>query len=140
MELSKTVGFNYPENSGEQPFKEMPKNTYELPIEQAVYVPSKDKFGHKLPSKLVKREVEDTKQKLTDWFGGESAVKVAGRYKKENGEIIKEPVVKVTSFATKEDYAKYNIALEKWLSNKPKEMNQDSIGYEFEGKMYYLKE
>jgi len=61
-----------------------------------------------------------------------------GYYLSEDKVVIKEPVAKVTSFAEQDAFFEKRKELLKWIKEKQVEWGQDSIGFEFEGDMYYF--
>jgi len=120
------------------PFKKMPKGTYHLPLEQAVYIPSKDRDNKPLPKAKVRKAINDTRKKLSNWFGGYTSTKTTGGYVSVKKKLIKEKVVKVTSFSTRKDFNKNQNKLKKWLMRLKKNLNQESIGYEYETDLFYF--
>jgi hypothetical protein len=115
------------------------KKTFHLKVEQAVLVPS-TKSGDKPVSKAVmQKRVANVRKYLSKKFGGYTSVKgVGGYYSDDKKKIIKEKVVKVTSFATPQSFKKNKDALLVKLSQLSKKWGQESMGYEHEGDLYYV--
>lgn len=116
------------------------KPIYTLPIENAIYVPSTKDKHTKITKKEFNKRIKETQDFLRDLYGGFTSVQTFGGYTDE-GEKIEEKGVKVVSFALKKDMKNKlkNQELKKFLGNKQEEWSQDSIGYENQGKLYYLK-
>lgn len=119
-----------------KPFHPMPK-AFHLPIETAVYVPS-TKRNKAISHSQYKGRVTETRRKLSNMLGGYTSVQAIGGYTDNKGQVIKEPVTKVTAFATKDAYHKNRQDYAKWLLKKKKNWKQESIGYEHEGDLYYF--
>jgi hypothetical protein len=109
-----------------------------LPIEQAIYVPSTKDGNTPIPKAELDARVQEAKAFLSDLFGGYTSVESVGGYHSPTKGLVEEPVVKVTSFATKESYDANRAALQAWLSAKAKMWGQESIGYEVEGDLMYM--
>ena len=121
------------------PFSKMPKGTKKLPVSSAIYIPNKDKFGRKISDAEFQKRIKEVENKLLELFGGHSTDELdRGEYISKTKRVIREKVSKVSNFSNIKIYKKHRDNLEKWLMKKKKEWNQDSIGYEFEGDMYYL--
>jgi hypothetical protein len=121
-----------------KPFKSMPKGTFHLQIEQAIYVPSKDKNSKKFSQQKIKKMIRETKKKLSVLFGGYTSVGATGGFVSQKGMLIQERVVKVTSFSTRGQFQKNRLKLKKWIIQKKKQWKQEAIGYEFEGDLFYI--
>jgi len=109
-----------------------------LPIEQVVYVPSTNKQQKAISQQETARRVAEVKRFLSQKFGGYTSEKVEGGYKMGK-HLVKEKIVKVTSFATKQAFNKNKSKLVKQLRIWGKKWKQDSIGYEHEGDLFYIK-
>jgi hypothetical protein len=105
----------------------------DLSVEMAVYVPSTTDADVPLPTDEVNRRVAETQTFLASLFGGHTTVAGKGGYVSDVKGLIAETVVKVTAFASEEDWAKHRPSVEKWLSDKAKEWGQETIGFELEG-------
>ena len=116
-------------------------NVY-LPMEQTVYIPSTDKTQRPITESEMQKRVNAVDRFLSKKYGGFSSIKVQGGYVMtegaEKGKLVKEKVIKVTAFATKEAFEKHKrdlfVQLEKWRSK----WGQESLGYEIEGDLTYL--
>lgn len=115
------------------------RDAYHLPIETAVYVPSTTKGQKRVSPKVMQRRVEEVRKNLSRKYGGYTSVSAVGGYVMKSGRLVKEPVVKVTAFAKKKDFTKYKPAMRKQLRKWNKKWNQESMGYEYEGDLYYVK-
>jgi len=105
-----------------------------LPIQLSINVPSTD-YDKKISVKENEKRIEETKIMLSEIFGGDTAVKGKGDYTSD-GKLISEDVVIVESSMTKEDYLKNKSKLERFIKEKQKSWNQETIGYKFEGDFF----
>lgn len=130
-----TKSFTYAPN----PFSKMPKGAKKLPVASAIYVPNTDKSGKRIAETEFRKRIKETEKKLLELFGGHSTDEIDhGEYLTKKKKVISEKVSKVSCFSNLKEYNKHRKELENWLMKKKREWNQDSIGYEFEGDMYYL--
>lgn len=108
-------------------------------IEQSVLVPS-TKFGDRPVSpKEMGSRVHEVRKFLSQKFGGYTSVAgIGGYYSEQRNKLIKERVVKITGFATKKAFKKYEPEVLKQLGKWSKVWGQESMGYEFEGDLYYI--
>ena len=68
-----------------------------------MYVPQ-TQFDKILPKKVLVQRTDETRKKLSALFGGYTDVKSTGGFTLKNGELVQEPINKVTSFSTNKDY------------------------------------
>lgn len=113
-------------------------NSFELPLQMAVYVPStKDKNATISDSEMSER-VKEVESYLAKKFGGFNSVEVDGGYQSTDKGVIQEDVVRVVAFASKEEFdAKFKELvgqIKKWCQ----EWSQESMGLEFENDMFYI--
>lgn len=128
-------GYTYAPN----PFKKMPSNVRKLPVASSVYIPNTDLNGKKISSKQFKERIKEVEGKLLKLFGGHTTDELEhGEFLTKNKKIISEKVSRVSCFSDIKTYRKYQDELERWLLKKKKEWNQETIGYEFEGDLYYI--
>ena len=120
-----------------KPFKPMP-DSFHLPIETAVYVPSTKEKDKPISKKEYAKRVTQTRKKLSNMLGGYTSVKAVGGFTDEKGKVIEEPITKVTAFATKDAYNKNRKEYASFLKKKKKDWKQESIGMEYEGDLYYF--
>ncbi len=71
-------------------------------------------------------------------FGGFSTVEVSGGYTLIDGKIVKEKVAKIIVFTTSDTLGKHQAQLKNWLLKKGDQWNQESMGLEVEGDLYYI--
>ena len=109
-----------------------------LPVEQAIYVPSTDEGNRPISKTELDSRVHETKEHLSNLFGGYTTTEAIGGYHSPTKGLVEEPVVKVTSFTTKENYDANRFILQEWLSLRAKLWGQESIGYEVEGDLMYM--
>lgn len=111
---------------------------YHLPIETAIYVPSTTKGQKKITKLEFQKRINRVKNYLFKLYGGFSAVKIEGAYEISKDNWIKEDVVKVTAFSTKDDFEDNKAHIIKFLKQIGSEWHQHSMGYEFEGDLHYI--
>jgi len=117
--------------------KRLGKN-FELPIEMAVYVPSTESANRTISKREFQARVDEVQEFVAKTFGGFSASEVEGGYVSDEKGLIQEDVVKVTAFSQIQDFEnKFDILVEKirfWADK----WGQESIGFEFEGDLFYI--
>ena len=124
-----------------EPFgKELRKGDH-LPIETAIIVPATEHRTRISDDEFEKR-IFETKKFLADTFGGYSAIQETGGWfeatKKGKKILIKEPVVKVVSFAKPKDYLSHRRKLHNYLKKKKKDWKQMAMSYEQEGDLFFI--
>lgn len=118
--------------------KRLEKN-FELPIEMVVYVPSTEKANQTIGKRDFSKRVDEVQEFLAKTFGGFSANNVEGGYVSDEKGLIQEDVVKVTAFAQVQDFEKKFDELINKIKYWAGEWGQESIGFEFEGDLYYIE-
>jgi hypothetical protein len=128
--------FSYAPN----PFKKMPKGVKKLAVVNAVLVVNRDKNGKKISNKEFLKRVKETGDIFLSLFGGYTNDEInEGRFRsKINNKTMKEKVARIVCYSNPKDFKKNRAKLEKWLLDKKKEWNQETIAYEFEGDLYYI--
>ena len=115
-----------------------PQKVVRIPVEQEVIVPKTK--GIKSQKRISKQEmdsrVNSVRKYLSENYGGYTSVKATGGYVLKSGKVVKEPVVEVTSFASKSDYKKHKSQTNKQLFGWGKSWKQESVGYVKEGDLY----
>ena len=124
-----------------EPFHKKISKADHLPIETAIVVPATEHHTRISDDEFEKRILE-TKKFLSDTFGGYSAIQETGGWfeKTKNGKkiLIKEPVVKVVSFAKPKDYLAHRRKLYNYLKKKKKDWKQKAMSYEQEGDLFFI--
>jgi len=115
------------------------KNAFHLPVETAVYVPSTTKGNKKVSKTILNKRVRNVRIYLSDKYGGYTSSKGVGGYVMKDGRLVKEGVVRVSSFATEKDFKKNVPVVRQKLKTWGKKWKQEAVGYEHEGDMYYIK-
>jgi hypothetical protein len=114
------------------------KATFELPLELVVYVPSTTTADKKISDEEFESRIDYVETYLSDLFGGYSATEVEGGYVSDEKGLIQEDVMKVTAFGQVDNFEdKFNQLLHQvkiWCE----EWGQESIGFEFEGDLFYI--
>ena len=115
------------------------KGSFELPMEMIVYVPSTKDGNVIIPKGDFQARVKNVRAFLATKFGGFSSNPTDGGYmSNDNKGLIEEDVVKVTAFATKEALEENLSPLLKKIQYWCRAWSQESIGFEFEGDLFYI--
>lgn len=113
----------------------------ELPVEQAIIVPSTQDADKKISPMKMRKRVQEVKRYLAKRFGGFTSDRgVGGYYSSNKNKVIQEDVNVVTSYATEKAFAGNRKRLLKQLGKWGKEWGQESIGYEIEDDLFYIKQ
>ena len=121
--------------------KAQKKRIFHLPIKQTVIVPSTSGIiSQKTISKTqMNIRVNDVRRFLSKNFGGYTSVKATGGFiLLKNGKLVKEKVVKVTSFSTKGNFKQFRPIVIKQIGIWGNKWKQESIGYEYEGDLFII--
>ncbi|HEX9892222.1 MAG TPA: hypothetical protein VGB28_09200 [Actinomycetota bacterium] len=119
------------------PFDRLPKGIMHLPLECVVYVPS-TRGDRVIPAQEFAERRDQTADLLVDLFGGCRESMATGRYRGKEGEIVSEEVAVITGFGDADDYEGKRQAFLAWLIDKREEWEQEALGFEFEGDLWYL--
>jgi hypothetical protein len=111
---------------------------FHLPIEMAVYVPSTQDVDKVISTTEMKKRVTEVSKYLANLFGGFTRTDKVGGYLASNNKVVVENVEPVTAFATKHDFNKHKNELISKLSEWARRWGQESIGFEYEGDLYYV--
>jgi hypothetical protein len=120
------------------PFDRVPDGACHLPIECVVYVPSTTAETSPIGEADFRVRVDETAEVLVDLFGGCRESTARGRYRDQDGNLIVEEVAVVTGYGKAEDYAGKRQRFLEWLIDAKARWGQESIGFEFEGDLWYL--
>lgn len=113
---------------------------FELPIEQAIIVPSTMNADKPITRKELRRRTREVDNYLSKTFGGFTQAKASGGYySTKKHKLISEPVNVVTSFSTKKAFVQNREKLLKKLSCWGKRWGQESMGYELQNDLFYIK-
>ena len=113
---------------------------FHLPIELTVYVPSTKDVDKIITKREMNERVNEVKEYLGRTFGGFSASDVQGGFVASDGELVNEDIIKVVSFAQKDDYEKHKEQLVNKITEWAEKWGQEAIGLEYEGDLYYVPE
>ena len=113
---------------------------FHLPIELTIYVPSTQDVDKVVSKSEMTQRVNEVKNYLGKTFGGFSASDVQGGFVASDGNIVNENIIKVVSFAQKEDYENNKEELVKKITEWAEKWGQEAIGLEYEGDLYYVPE
>jgi len=114
------------------------QKAFHLPLEVAVYVPSTFDVDVVIPDDVFAERIKEVSEFLSGIFGGYTSQETLGGYVAEDGKLVKEDVVKVTSFATDEAFSKNKTKLLQRVQKWAKDWKQEAIGIEFEGDLFYV--
>ena len=102
------------------------------PYELKIYVPSTTNYEGWIGAEEFKSRVEEVQSFLSKIYGGFTSLSGSGGYVSDIYDLIEEPVVVVSAFASNEDYERTLDSLEDFLRDKQTEWGQEVIGFEFE--------
>ncbi|KKM75920.1 hypothetical protein LCGC14_1385370 [marine sediment metagenome] len=121
--------------------KEQKKRIFHLPVEQAVIVPSTSgvKTQKRISKKQMTKRVNNVRRFLSKKFGGFTDVKATGGFVLRNNRLVKERVVKVTSFSTKKAFRKNRGDVVKQVGRWGNKWKQESVSYENEGDLFIVE-
>jgi hypothetical protein len=111
---------------------------FELPIELSVYVPSTEKASQIISKREYNQRIEEVQEFLAKLFGGFSSVSVEGGYVSDDKGLINEDVTRVVAFASKQGFEDKIDTLLKQIVNWCDKWGQESMGFEFEGDLFYI--
>lgn len=120
-----------------KPFAPMPKETFHLPVEMAVIVPSTKNIKDPIGEDEFEKRTNEVRRKLVQLFGGNTTVKGVGGYKLA-GKEIRENVNMVYSYSKRKDWVKHRQKLLKYLQEKKKAWQQNQLGVIWETDLYYI--
>ena len=119
------------------PFDRLPKGITHLPLECVVYVPS-TQGDRVIGTDEFARRRDETADLLVTLFGGCRESMATGRYRGRDGEIVAEEVAVLTGFGDAEDYERKRQQFLAWLIDRRDEWGQETLGFEFEGDLWYI--
>ena len=119
------------------PFDRIPKGITHLPLECVVYVPS-TQANRVIGEEEFRARRNETATLLVSLFGGCRESLATGRYRSIDGEIVAEDVAVLTGFGDAEDFGEKRRQFLEWLIDKRTEWEQEALGFEFEGDLWYL--
>jgi hypothetical protein len=119
------------------PFSTRPPGTVHLPIECVVYVPS-TLYNKTISDRQFAKRIKKTAEELVSLFGGCRETIATGRYMDRRGELIEEKVAVLIGYGQGDRYLEKREMFLEWLLKKKKEWQQESIGFEFEGDLWYI--
>jgi hypothetical protein len=122
----------------EEKIKSRLSANFELPVEMAIYVPSTEKANQVISKRDYLKRIDDVRVFLANTFGGYSSDSIDGGYVSDEKGLIQEDVTKVTAFSTKENLENKIQSLIAQIRTWCNEWGQESIGFEFEGDMFYV--
>lgn len=116
------------------------KRTFHLPVKQTIIVPSTSgiKTQKKISKAQLNTRVNNVRKFLSKKFGGFTSVKGTGGFILKNGQLVKEKVVKVTSFSTKQSFKGNRPKVIKQIGVWGNKWKQEAISYEHEGDLFII--
>jgi len=112
---------------------------FELPFEMAIYVPSTKNIDEIIGKDEFTSRIKEVETFVSKIFGGFSTDRVdGGFYSDDRKKLVREDVAKVYVFGSEYDFeSKFNQLINK-LKQWGKAWSQESMGFEFEGDLYYV--
>lgn len=124
---------------GSLPFEKMPSGYRKLDVSNAIYLVNHDMNGRKISGREFRRRINEVEDFFVSRFGGHTrAAMGSGEFLAKNEKIIKEKIVRIESFCDNKTFRKHREFLRRWLIVKKDEWDQEFLGYEFQGVLYYL--
>jgi hypothetical protein len=123
----------------EQHIKTKLSKSFSLPFELAVYVPSTKGADEIISNTEFKSRIKQVEVFLSNLFGGFSKSDVDGGYMSSEKGLITEDVAKVTAFGQRENFESKLPKLMEQISQWCEEWTQESMGFEFEGDLFYVE-
>jgi hypothetical protein len=112
---------------------------FELPFEMAIYVPSTKNIDEIIGKDEFTSRIKEVETFVSKVFGGFSTDRVdGGFYSDDRKKLVREDVAKVYVFGSEYDFeSNFNQLINK-LKQWGKAWSQESMGFEFEGDLYYV--
>ena len=112
---------------------------FELPFEMAIYVPSTKNIDEIIGKDEFTSRIKEVETFVSKVFGGFSTDRVdGGFYSSDRKKLVREDVAKVYVFGSEDDFeSKFNQLIKK-LKQWGRAWSQESMGFEFEGDLYYV--
>lgn len=123
----------------EERVKEKLSRNFTLPFEVVVYVPSTQDADKTVSKEEFMGRITEVETYLAKLFGGFSANPVDGGYNSDEKGLITEDVFKVYSFASRDGFEPKMEKLVVQIKDWCKVWNQEAIGLEFEGDLFYVE-
>jgi hypothetical protein len=111
---------------------------FELPLEISVYVPSTQEASQIISKREYSQRIDEVQSFVAKLFGGFSSVSVEGGYVSDEKGLIQEDVTRVVAFASRVDFEDKLDTLLKQIVEWCGKWSQESIGFEFEGDLFYI--
>jgi len=107
------------------------------PLELTLYVPSTQGESKVVPLREQRQRVKDAESKMARIFGGTTEVSAVGRWYNDKNRFVREPIGKVTSYTTPEDFEKGRKAFEEYVNDIGRKYDQTSLSLEYEGDLFF---
>jgi hypothetical protein len=120
------------------PFDKKKTKPFPLPIETAMYVPSTDKNQNQISAKEYGKRIKQTETFLHKLLGGFTRIDHLGG-STEKGRLVEEKGAKVVSFTDAQTFNANKQKYQNFIQRKRKEWGQNTIGFETEGDLFYIK-
>jgi hypothetical protein len=104
----------------------------------AIYVPSTTSADKPITREEHMRRARQAEQFLSKQFGGYTTIETKGGWVSETKGLIKEPVLVVHSYTTKEEYDKKDLKVKAFLEAKKKAWGQESMSFEYQDSLHFV--
>ena len=109
------------------------------PIQTTVLVPCTKNADKPITKQACRKRANVMSSEMTRMFGGYTSSNVTGGYySKKKKKIIREPVIRVTSYSTKKDYKRNKGKFLRYVAKKGKTWGQEEMGVIIENDLIYL--
>jgi hypothetical protein len=109
-------------------------------LKLSVYVPSTQEASQIISKREYSQRIDEVQSFVAKLFGGFSSVSVEGGYVSDEKGLIQEDVTRVVAFASRVDFEDKLDTLLKQIVEWCGKWSQESIGFEFEGDLFYIDE
>lgn len=111
------------------------KKSNELSYNFGIIVPSTN-YDKKISKTEFNNRIKGTKKFLSQMFGGTSSVNEVGSYVSDDGKLIDEEGVLVSTYMNLSQYRNNKNKIESYIKKKQKDWKQERIGFYFEEDLY----
>jgi hypothetical protein len=111
------------------------KNLFPLDHSIKLYIPSTIETNKPADNS---KQVDQAIKLLSSLFGGATSYEAIGAWTDQAGELVKEKITIVQSFATAEQVEENIMDVVKHAQNLKNEMSQEAISLEYDGKLSFI--
>lgn len=102
------------------------------PLRIAIIIPSTRGKNKRITTTRFNKRVREARDFYTKLFGGATINTATGSYTTRNGQVIQERVAVIEIYTTTSAWNRQDLKVKRWLLDKKKNWEQESMGFEFE--------